>query len=121
MNSRFLDTLVRFLHKSGAVAKVRGPREHWRAVVVGFAILEVSMVAYTAFLFYRWQKEDTWGAGEAPIVAEGAPTLDREKLRMVLNLFEQKAANHEWLQNNPPGGVDPSVRSWYREGAEEAE
>jgi glutathione S-transferase len=113
--TEFTHLLARFRRHSNA----RGAHleQYWQILLLVFVLVEILFVGLVFFVSYRLEEKYT---SSMPVsnTANGTPMVNREELQNLLDYFARRAATHEALLGEVPTIVDPSVRSWYREGDE---
>ena len=83
------------------------PMRDWKILFVVFVMLNVAIIAFSAFLFLEINRGDIFLV--EPTAPSGIDTVDRDELREALLSFEEKARQFEALKTKKPTLADPSL------------
>lgn len=83
------------------------PARDWKIILFIFSITNIILAVFSAYLFLQINKGEIFLV--EPTQAIIVDTIDREALKEVLLLFEEKSRNFEDLKRNKPTLVDPSL------------
>jgi len=87
--------------------EIMRPHRDWVVILVGFLIFVAFIISFSIFVFFKINK------GEFFTVAQSGgslvDTLDRNKLKEVVEEFNAKQAKFSELKNRGPVGSDPSL------------
>ena len=85
-----------------AVERRRGPRPErdWLFILFSFVVINVLLIGFNIILFQRVIRGEFFSAGT--IEATSIKTIDRAKLKEVLDLFEERSKRFRELGGRPP-------------------
>ena len=79
----------------------------WKKIFFIFGIINIIVVGVSVYLFFQINKGEIFISKENTPISVG--TIDRAFLHEVIELFEMKEKEFDFLKTNKPITVDPSL------------
>lgn len=103
-----LSKLKSFLHRKKKTTHRKGLslETHWSVLLVLFLIINIGIVIFGVYAFYRVEQEDFF---KVDVEDSEVLQLNEVKLKSILDRFDAKAAAEAGILAAPPSIVDPSI------------